>query len=251
MRNSLVALFTCLIVGGIAAEPPAELPSKFDPQGPPLWVSAERARGSNQELDRKLFRERDLSMLMSVPPDPSDHLVQGVPGRVPEIACSIFFTGPDDTGHKPHETLEDLVRESVVVVAGEVAEVSQGFFDGVPASLLTLQEPEILKASEEYSLGTVYVRYPFAAFRVGDRSFCTSDPRYPHQPVPGDRLVVFGYFPPRNLERNVLEPFEFGLVIEPAQGPLKLPIPLEAKRGEVEGVSGIKKLVGQALRKGE
>lgn len=262
MKTSFrVSLVLCTVLGlSVAAEPPPQLQSRFDPQGPPLWVSADRAKGSSDGLQPELFRDRDLPLLLASTSNQvgSDQLVQRTPvveaDPSPEpsagVACPMFFAGPDDTGYKPHETLEHLVEESLVIVKGEVAEVSQGFFDGVPASLLTLREPELLKASDEYSFDTVYVRYPFAAFEIGERSFCTADPRYTYRPAPGDRVLVFGYYPPRNIERNVLEPFHFGLVVEPTSGNMQLPAALTHQSSAIREMSDVKELVQRTMVEG-
>lgn len=212
---------------------------KHNPGGPPLWVSLEQAvdaqgrlrgevlgeqaldRLGRQRADLERYRQRQLARPGSA--HSSRPVIFKAPPGAEEVPCEVFSSLNEETGWQPRSSLSDLVEQSVLVVRGEVAGWEQGLYQGVAASLLELAPFEVLSSSGEYSLDSLFVLYPHAAFMVQGFAYCTHNPAYPSLPQVGDHLLLFLYEPSIDTAGQLANPLPFGVVVERSDGSLVLP----------------------------
>jgi hypothetical protein len=143
-------------------------------------------------------------------------------------ATDVVFSHRDDP--KPRDTLGNLQRHALAILAGEVVGVEQGFLAGQPTSLLTVEVGSTLRASGELAAeGPLYVAYPYAVFAVGSDVFCAIDPRFDYRPKVGDRLLLFPSQPPADQQHRLLVPEPEELIAEESPGVLFIP---EKLRGD-------------------
>jgi hypothetical protein len=269
MKQSLLLVgFTFLALGVtplLAQEAPAgpvpdELRSGFDPEGPPMWMTAEQAAGPGGALDWNRFNEADGFAIASyLETAVRAEAKRGVPdrdaltlggGEPEEPECPAEWSATFDTGFVPRDSLADLVDNAAVIVAAEVGEGKTGFFGGRPATLLALRSVEVLRGSPDFNLSRPLLSFPEAIVHVGALTFCSKDARYPPLPSPGSRVLLFPYFPPRDLDGSVIEIFESTLIIEEASGGLYIPFQLETDEavGSAESLEPILSATKALLR---
>jgi hypothetical protein len=148
---------------------------------------------------------------------------------------------PSAEQYRPNSTVDEILAESVDVISGRIVAMREGFYRGVPASLIKVAILENHRQSGTVKQvdGSVFLVYPYATLRVAGVTYCTR-PRQPlPYPVVGDRLIIFNYLPGQAIDHSIIEvPVERQLVIE-HQGILTLPANLENFRsyGDFDALS--------------
>jgi hypothetical protein len=146
-----------------------------------------------------------------------------------------FLNLPAVEQYRPSNSFDDLMRESTDIVAGRVLAIREGFFRGVPASLLRVNITQVYRDSGTINLvdRTVFVAYPYATLRIGEQTYCTRPNGSTVHPAVGDRVLLFDYLPGEGVSHSVIElDTKRQLVIE-HQGRLALPTSMR----DVEGMA--------------
>ena len=179
------------------------------PRTEPVWVAAEAAATPNKELNWSLFT-----------PSEAETLNQAKSSA----ECSTVFEAPvvERPNPKPNQTFKDLKDNAMGVYSGHVVNVIQGFFDGLPASLLHVEVENRLRSAKSVHQGELWVVYPYARFQIGDVKFCTGVESM-DRPAMGDRILVFVYGPPLDAGRKLIVPEPQEIFFEKSEGGLRLP----------------------------
>lgn len=115
---------------------------------------------------------------------------------------------PDVLRYKraPRETIENLAASAEWSIRGHVTNITPGFFNGEPFSLLTVEVDRTLAITGKSPDPVLFVLYPYAHFRAGEISFCKDDYRFPHIPVVSDELLLFAPRGAAGVEAPLLMP---------------------------------------------
>ena len=268
LRRSLLSLLGlgCVAVVVFAA-PPVTAPRKVTPpakavsrqeatparlysQNPnlkvPMWLRADQAIGADG-LRVDFFRDADVQMLH----DLIDEAHAAAAGKVPRAATDsiepeiCFGERPAEIG-LPDASLPDLVRSSRAIYSGTIEEVTPGFFEGIPASLLKVHIEAAPRASREFNTrgNRIFVYYPSAVLRVGGDRVCTRPATQSARPKPGDRILVFALAGPADTDGLVIYPqASRHLIFETADGQLLLPAQLQRSLAGFSSLAAIEKRV--------
>ncbi len=133
-------------------------------------------------------------------------------------AISVSAEIPDLLRSRSNPTAPPIwvsAENALLIIAGKITNVRQGFYAGKPTSLLTIEAPQFLKHLDGFSATTeVHISFPHAAISVGGYSFCTHEPSFPSRPESGDEVLMFAYEVQKSAELLILEPFAAGLIVE-------------------------------------
>lgn len=241
---TLFLTISCLVAMATpsAAQIPDEMQFAVDPGAAPLWIAMDEGSGRMPWGSLPPGRERMLRRHSEANQRPAPPGASGF--------CRQVLEKPDSSGVLVPESFADLVDKALAIVRGTVAETRQGFFDGVPFTLLLLRNPEVLKTQEDLDFAVAYVAYPRAAFRVGGDAFCTADAAFPKLPALGDELLVFSLTKPRDLAGRTLEPESFELIVERQSGALEVPSDFRVELRQAGTLDEVVSLVSE-LRDGE
>lgn len=206
----LLGLSLLAAAGAVLAQPPERtpeiIPSNIGSRSTPLWVEARAAASDRGGIRPDLFSANAVRSLREhAEANRAGRLAKGRPAILPKsyrpeagVDCTQLFGVPsvDRLEPKPNGTLADLVDQSRAILSGRVTQVEQGFFDGLPYSLLQISVTDVLHASsEEPAPRVVYVAYPYARFAVDDEIYCTGMTGA-FEPGPGARVLFFVYDEP-------------------------------------------------------
>jgi hypothetical protein len=150
--------------------------------------------------------------------------------------CGGSVLGEMDLCDFPGDTTspQSIYDTSKAIVAGRISAITPGFFSyGAPGSLLEISDLTFLKRDDDYDLVSdrLYVRHPFAQFRVGSATFCgRSFQDRPQRPAVGDRIVVFAFRPPFDEGGIFVFTTVNELVVERTGDPLHIPSTLASLR---------------------
>ena len=162
--------------------------------------------------------------------------------------CPVFLSTPDEgrIDPKPNRSFSDLAEQALAIYSGRIEGISQGFFDGLPSSLLQVKVTEVFRSSTLVAREKVLIPYPFARFKAGASTFCGGSAAL-YQPAIGDQVLVFIYDPPLDTARTLVYPRSPELFFQTAAGRLIVPAPLKTDRDiAVAGsLEGLEKLLGQ------
>lgn len=211
-----------------SGELPEQLSDAGDPTGPPVWLSVEQATNIEGELNLTRFhRHHHRSLLFELPPRfqaqydaeaATEYLrLEETPDKPPTAAppCVVTSSPLFEDGTNPPQSLSDLAGRATLVFSAVVGqERKKGFFDGRPVTLLELGPIDVLRASADYNHETLYLSYPEVRFWIGERHFCNEVSSLPPLPAPGTRILLFAYFPPKDLAGHVVEVQPFGFLAE-------------------------------------
>lgn len=210
---------------------------KEGPRAEPIWISAEAAASEKGDLQWRLFSSSEQGSLRRFLAD-SERLkraAQGSPGHQPsaksELDCPIVLAASDEgrIDPKPNGSFSDLTEQALAIYSGKIESISQGFFDGLPSSLLEVRVTEAFRSSDLLGGEKVLVPYAFARFKVGQATFCGgSDAMF--QPTVGDRVLVFIYDPPLDAARTLVFPRSPELLFQDSDGRLVVPEPLKTDK---------------------
>lgn len=145
---------------------------------------------------------------------------------IPLEECQVFV-GPATThwpNPKPHESFADLMTHAGAIFSGEIVGISQGFYFGSPASLLKVEVGKQLRSSTELTTPRhYYIVYPVAAFQIRGEPFCASSAIHTYRPEVGNRILVFDYYAPVDVDGVLISPVREALFFEDRGGSLVTP----------------------------
>jgi hypothetical protein len=178
MKLVLRILFVLLLPAAALADDPKEIPDflRRTRDGQLSWVAADVAVDESGQIREELF----------------------LPGRI-DSARSIarrngtsdecrFFTGPTPEHFKPTNSLDALLEHAETIVSGKVTAVRQGFYSGVPGSLLRLNVKHIRGSSRN---GDLYLFYQFAKIPTAEGLVCAQPLGEFVAPAVGDRMLIY------------------------------------------------------------
>lgn len=220
-------------------EAPGVIYMKTGPRVDPLWVSAEAATSEKGAVRWELFSSFDQDHLRSFLADSerlrreakSSQGDQAGGKRGEELECPVVLATLDEDRiePKPNHSLSDLAQQALAIYSGRIEGISQGFFSGLPSSLLRVKVTKAFRSSALVASDEVLIPYPFARFRIGSSIFCGGPPTM-FQPTVGDRVLVFIYDPGRNADQTLIHPRSPELFFETSAGRLVVPKLLKTDR---------------------
>jgi hypothetical protein len=235
------------------ADAPSVIYMKAGPRAEPVWISAAEAAVPEKGVLRwQFFSESDQGNLRRFMAESErlkrEQKSRGV--RESDLDCPIFLSTSDEgrIDPKPNRSFADLAKQALAIYSGRIEGISQGFFDGLPSSLLQVKVTEAFRSSELVAKEEVLIPYPSAQFKAGASTFCGGSAAM-YQPAAGDQVLVFIYDPPLNTARTLVYPRSPELFFQTAAGRLIVPGPLKTDRDiAVAGtLEGLEKLLRQGL----
>ena len=200
----------------------------------PVWISVEEAAAPKAgDLRWQLFSNSDQANLRRFLAE-SERLEEEQKSRGEQGAdldCPIFLSTSDEgrIDPKPNRSFSDLAEQALAVYSGRIESISQGFFDGLPSSLLQVKVTKAFRSSDLVAREQVLIPYPFARFKVGASTFCGGSAAM-YQPATGDQVLVFIYDPPLNAARTLVYPRSPEIFFQTTAGRLIIPEPLKTDK---------------------
>lgn len=230
---------------------PGVIYMKAGSRAEPVWISAEEAAAPEKGgLRWHLFSESDQGNLRRFMAE-SERLKEEQKSRgarESNLDCPIFLSTSEEgrIDPKPNRSFSDLAEQALAIYRGRIEGVSQGFFDGIPSSLLRVRVMEAFRSSKLVAREEVLIPYPFARFKVGASTFCGGSGAL-YQPATGDQVLVFIYDSPLNAARTLIYPRSPELFFQTSAGRFIVPAPLKADHDiAVAGsLEGLEKLLRQ------
>jgi hypothetical protein len=131
---------------------------------------------------------------------------------------------------KPNRSLSDLTEQALAIYSGRIEGISQGFFSGLPSSLLRVKVTKAFRSSDLVARDEVLVYYPLARFTIGSSTFCGGFHGM-FEPAVGNRVLVFVYDPPTNAAQTLVYPRSPELFFQTSAGRLIVPRELKTDQG--------------------
>jgi hypothetical protein len=204
------------------------------PRTEPVWISAEEAAAPEMGgLRWQLFSDSDQGNLRRFVAESErlkeEQTSRGMRGS--DLDCPIFLSTSDEgrIDPKPNRSFSDLAEQALAIYSGRIESISQGFFDGLPSSLLQVKVTEAFRSSDLVAMEKVLIPYPFARFKVGSSTFCGGSAAM-YQPATGDQVLVFIYDPPLNAARTLVYPRSPEIFFQTTAGRLVVPEPLKTDK---------------------
>jgi hypothetical protein len=239
VRLAVTVFALVLTVPLHAVDPHHPILSKNLSQQTPVWVPATEAVTDAGELNEKNIQKGHTWSIFERQAQPSN--IDPASSNEPCPGITVFVDAPGEL-HIP-ASLDALARASKTVVVGMVMDVTPGFFDGLPASLVHVSAERHLRNAAD----SVYFVYPVARFSAGGRTFCRKNLLYGETiPSIGDSLLLFGN---ATIDRDdkVFAPLPHEVVIE-HQGHLIVPPDL-ARDVELQSLSTMSALTERIQRR--
>jgi len=222
---------------------PGVIYMKTGPRVDPLWVSAKAAASETGDVRWELFSSSDQDHLRRFLAD-SERLRREAKSSQGDQAggksgvdleCPLRLVSEEGRMEpKPNRSLSDLTEQALAIYSGRIEGISQGFFSGVPSSLLQVKVVKAFRSSDLVASEEVLIPYSFAHFRIGTSAFCGG--RYGMlEPAVGDRVLVFIYDSPVNADRTLVSPQSPELFFQTSAG--HLVVPRELKTDKVLAVT--------------
>lgn len=136
--------------------------------------------------------------------------------------CASSMTQPPAESFDPASSLSDLTRYyGRIILTGRVVAIREGFWYGLPASLLKL-EATWMKGG---SAGATYFMYPFAQIATDEGPICSKVIGDADPPEAGDRLMVFSSALPFQFDGGsvVIADLRTGVVYQRRDGRARVP----------------------------
>jgi hypothetical protein len=142
-----------------------------------------------------------------------------------------------------------MLRSAKGVFRGRIVSITPGFFAGSPGSLLELGDVRTIRGSQAYGTvqDRVYVRHPYAHFRVGPLEFCSETRPETHVPAVGEELMVFTFDPPPDDMGTLVYSYLRELVFE-SDGRLQVPEALRPLAGDATSLDALAGRLGEMLK---
>jgi hypothetical protein len=227
MKFSLVIAMSLLVLpavwvdAGASPAMPNQLHSVVS-EALPVWVSAEEAIDAEGNLVASKVGEHSVLMLRDLNTmrqrRGSDRAALSTDG------CAGYLALPTPEHYRRNATFRDLTTEASAVLNGRVVARDEGFFRGIPASLVRISVSTVFRQSPDFTTPSqdVYLIYPYANLRVNGSMHCTRA-RLPFEPMAGDRVLIFKYLPSASPDAIVIEADANREVVFENKGRLILP----------------------------
>jgi|GEM_PF-2529734 len=235
LRLAVTVLALVSTVSLHAVDPHHPILSKNLSRKTPVWVPATDAVTDAGDLNDKNIQKGHTWSIFERQTQPSNIGSASVEEPCPGV--TVFVDAPGE--HHIQASIDALAHASKTVLVGTVLEVTPGFFDGLPASLVHVSVERHLRNAA----GSVYFVYPVARFTAGGRSFCRKNLLYSETiPAIGDSLLLFGN---ATIDRDdeVFAPLPHEVVIE-HKGHLIVPPDL-ARDVDLQSVSSMRDLTAR------
>ncbi|HEY3566763.1 MAG TPA: hypothetical protein VGP73_02430 [Thermoanaerobaculia bacterium] len=216
---------------------PGVIYMKAGPRVDPIWVSAEAA-SEKGDVRWELFSASDEDNLRRFLANSerlrketeSSQSCQTGGKRETELECPLVLTSEEGRiDPKPNRSFSGLAEQALAIYSGKIEGISQGFFSGIPSSLLQVKVMKAFRSSDLVANDEILIYYPFARFKIGPSTFC-GGPESMFQPAVGDRMLVFIYDPPTNAAQTLVYPQSPELFFETSAGHLIVPRELKTDR---------------------
>ncbi|HEX7150498.1 MAG TPA: hypothetical protein VF618_03345 [Thermoanaerobaculia bacterium] len=160
-----------------SAGSPAEIPDMLHhaETGEVAWIAAEAAIDSSGRFREDLFGIRLSTARRNA--------------RLNGTAENCrFFSGPTPDHFKPTNTLEDLATHAETVVSGRIAAARQGFWFGIPGTLIRLRATWL--TNQPHSTDT-FLFYQLAKIPTAEGLVCAQPLGEFVPPAVGDRVLIY------------------------------------------------------------
>jgi hypothetical protein len=166
---------------------PGVIYMKEGPRTDPLWVSAEAATSEKGAVRWELLSPSDHDQLRSFLAESErlrreakssqDDQADGKPRE--ELECPLLLVSLCEERMEPKSngSLSDLTEQALAIYSGRIEGISQGFFSGLPSSLLQVKVTKAFRSSDLVARDEILIPYPFAHFKIGSSIFCGGLPR--------------------------------------------------------------------------
>jgi hypothetical protein len=212
---------------------------KAGPRAHPIWISADAAASEQGDLRWQFFSPSEAGNLRgflawneelkSKPANAQEHGASDDQATDLECPIALATSDQDRIDPKPNDSLSHLAEQAIAIYSGRIESISQGFFDGIPSSLLRVRTMEAFRSSPLIDEEEVLIPYPYARFKIGDRSFCGGSSAI-YRPAVEDRVLVFVYDPPLNAARNLVFPRSPEIFFQGSEGHLVSPDSLKTDK---------------------
>lgn len=232
-------------------------------RGSPIWISADLARAQDNQIDWKLFSPDERTSLRKKLATQervkSEEHIKSLSsfqslGREPvqDENCITY----ESTFYHLGEELEGpglsgLLRSARGVYSATVADLSQGFFLGSPATVLKLEITQDWKTEGGLAPKELFGVYPFARFAIGEGVFCSGVPGKLLQPKIGQRVIVFFTSKPVDRQQTLFWVEPDFLIAERGDGGVSLPPALkdDPELFPVQSLEEAEELLRRALKR--
>jgi hypothetical protein len=224
----VVILFSAASVLADAADVPDLI---LDEDGRYLWVAADQALDEKGFLSEQYLGRYTHSLR-------EDAQLNGTECKV--------FRGSVPMQFEPNSSLDELVRGAPSIVSGRVVALREGFYGGIPGTLLLLAA-ERLKG--ELS-GETLLFYPFAQIKTAEGLVCAKASADAVPPKLGDRVLVFAMRGSRHVRGATILNVNVGreLVHMPAAGGIRAPEALLSFCGTTDCLESLRLEIRRRLR---
>lgn len=207
-----------------AAPPPSVILSRYDarpffisasamvaPDGTTATVVPEDWRPGLQRLAKVLSEHRGQVSALSLP--------SAAPCQGAMLAESSGELQVDTS------TQHNATVNAHAIVAGTIRSVTPGFFEGLPGSLIELDNLDKIKADALYNnvRESLYLRLPYAQFITGGIEYCRESGLGAYVPKVGDRLLVFAYRAPGDMAGTFVYTTSSDVIAQPNDGAIRIP----------------------------
>lgn len=182
----------------------------------PLWVSEQRARSDDGQLDWSLFSPLEQQVMRTSLQNYERRRARGQVGRSGDPCAGAGGMQAHYVVERP--SLEQLIVHSEAIFSGRVGSGEPGLAGGSPRAVYTVRVVRVWKGDGAVEPGgTVLLAHPDAAIAVGGAWLCNRSVRHPDRPHPGRRVLVFSHKPPDSAYR-IYDPIDEELFLETSHG---------------------------------
>ncbi|MGH9458424.1 MAG: hypothetical protein ACRD2J_12400 [Thermoanaerobaculia bacterium] len=233
----LCVMFPALL---LASGDPGLLEAANPNREAPVWVPAATLR-DNVARKSSLFEPHELRILALH--EERSRAREEAATRCDETNSLVVFDAVPD---RRSSVFREMVASAEDVYVVRVIGASDGFYDGLPASLLHVRVLETWRFSGKFNPNRpTYIVYPDASFAIGELSYCRKDHRYPARPESGSRLIIFRYDSLTDRQRQIIQPHPWELFPVTSSGELAIPTTMTAdpSLASVETIEDLRSIV--------
>ncbi|HEX9986067.1 MAG TPA: hypothetical protein VGF69_22590 [Thermoanaerobaculia bacterium] len=184
LRILLVLLFSTAALADDPKDIPDFLRSTLDDEL--AWVAADAAVNERGQIREELFLLGRID---------SARRIARRNGATDECR---FFSGPPTPEHfKPTNSLDTLLEHSETIVSAKVMAIRQGFYYGIPGSLLRLNAKQIRGKGRH---GPLYLFYQLAKIPTAEGLVCSKPLGEFVAPAVGDRMLIYSLGSPEQTD---------------------------------------------------